>query len=85
MYRTLLYYCSLLQCVGLGCDRADGRICSSIYRDQPTVIVCVSYWTRSTLVFEKVAKDDIGGALENLENCREVFERYPGLCRFTMG
>lgn len=39
---------------------------------------------RSSLVFEKIAGKDIRGALENLENCGEVLQRYPGLCRFTM-
>lgn len=39
----------------------------------------------STLVFEKAAMKDIRGALEKLEHCGEVLERYPGLCRFTMG
>lgn len=40
---------------------------------------------RSTLVFEKIAGKDIEGALEKLENCTDVLEQYPGLCRFTMG
>ena len=38
-----------------------------------------------TLVFEKVARRDITGALDKLGHCGEVLERYPGLCRFTMG
>lgn len=38
----------------------------------------------STLVFEKIAEKDIRGALEKLENCGDVLQRYPGLCRFTM-
>ncbi|CAM9640330.1 unnamed protein product [Laminaria digitata] len=39
----------------------------------------------TTLVFERLATKDICGALGNLEVCGEVFQRYPGLCRFTMG
>ena len=38
----------------------------------------------SSLIFEKIAGKDIGGALENLEKCGEVLQRYPGLCRFIM-
>lgn len=43
------------------------------------------YHFGSTLVFEKVAKRDYCGALDNLETCGAVYERYPGMCRFTMG
>ena len=25
------------------------------------------------------------GALEKLQNCSEMLQRYPGVCRFTMG
>ncbi|CAM9379178.1 unnamed protein product, partial [Ectocarpus fasciculatus] len=38
-----------------------------------------------TLVFEKGAKGDLSAALERIGRCVEVFERYPGLCRGTMG
>ncbi|CAM9290873.1 unnamed protein product [Laminaria digitata] len=38
-----------------------------------------------TLVFEKAARKDVMGALEKLTHCGDVLERYPGLCRFTMG
>ncbi|CAM9441637.1 unnamed protein product, partial [Laminaria digitata] len=38
----------------------------------------------STLVVERLATKDICGALGNLEVCGEVFQRYPGLCRFTI-
>lgn len=37
------------------------------------------------LAVEKVIKGDTNGALERLGRCVEVFERYPGMLRFTMG
>ncbi|CAN0100861.1 unnamed protein product, partial [Ectocarpus sp. 12 AP-2014] len=37
------------------------------------------------LVFEKAAKHDLDATLERIGRCIEVFERYPGLCRGTMG
>lgn len=37
------------------------------------------------LLFENVAKGDVPGALERVRRCIEVFQRYPGLCRFKLG
>ncbi|CBN75400.1 hypothetical protein Esi_0093_0019 [Ectocarpus siliculosus] len=37
------------------------------------------------LVFEKAATLDLDATLERVGRCIEVFERYPGLCRGTMG
>eukprot|EP00904_Undaria_pinnatifida_P005091 jgi/Undpi1/1711/HiC_scaffold_11.g05101.m1 len=39
----------------------------------------------NTLALDKILKNDCRGVLENLERCGAVFERYPGICRFTMG
>ncbi|CAM9219819.1 unnamed protein product [Ectocarpus sp. 4 AP-2014] len=38
-----------------------------------------------TLVFEKAAKGDFSGAVERIDRCVEVFEGFPGVCRFFMG
>ncbi|CAB1103083.1 unnamed protein product [Ectocarpus sp. CCAP 1310/34] len=38
-----------------------------------------------TLVFEKAAKGDFSGAVERIDRCVEVFETFPGVCRFFMG
>ncbi|CBJ28453.1 hypothetical protein Esi_0106_0024 [Ectocarpus siliculosus] len=38
-----------------------------------------------TLVFEKAAKGDFTGAVERIDRCVEVFEGFPGVCRFFMG
>ncbi|CAN0403650.1 unnamed protein product, partial [Ectocarpus sp. 12 AP-2014] len=35
-----------------------------------------------TLIFEKVAKGDFSGAVERIDRCVEVFEGFPGVCRF---
>ncbi|CAM9219739.1 unnamed protein product [Ectocarpus sp. 4 AP-2014] len=35
-----------------------------------------------TLVFEKVAKADFNGAVERIGRCVDVFETFPGVCRF---
>ncbi|CAM9352314.1 unnamed protein product [Ectocarpus sp. 8 AP-2014] len=35
-----------------------------------------------TLVFEKVAKGDFNGAVERIGRCVDVFETFPGVCRF---
>lgn len=37
------------------------------------------------LFFAKAAKGDFLGTLERIGRCVEVFERFPGLCRFQMG
>ncbi|CAM9529251.1 unnamed protein product, partial [Ectocarpus sp. 12 AP-2014] len=37
------------------------------------------------LIFTKAAKGDLHATLEKLGLCVEVFERYPGLCRSTVG
>ncbi|CAN0122963.1 unnamed protein product [Ectocarpus sp. 6 AP-2014] len=37
------------------------------------------------LVFTKAAKGDVHATLEKIGRCVEVFERYPGVCRDTMG
>eukprot|EP00752_Nemacystus_decipiens_P005060 g4594.t1 len=37
------------------------------------------------LLFERVAKGDAPGALERAARIVEVFERYPGVCRFKLG
>eukprot|EP00752_Nemacystus_decipiens_P005054 g4589.t1 len=38
-----------------------------------------------SLFFDKAAKGDLDGSLERIGRCIEVFERYPGICRLTMG
>ncbi|CAM9615713.1 unnamed protein product [Ectocarpus fasciculatus] len=54
--------------------------------DRPTIRGGVgSLLINLTLVFEKGAKGDLSAALERIGRCVEVFERYPGLCRGTMG
>eukprot|EP00903_Cladosiphon_okamuranus_P015990 g14768.t1 len=37
------------------------------------------------LFLQKTAVGDLVGALERIRPCVEVFERFPGLCRFTVG
>ncbi|CAN0123421.1 unnamed protein product [Ectocarpus sp. 6 AP-2014] len=37
-----------------------------------------------TLAFQRAAKGDAGGALERLGHCVEVFELYPGVCRYVI-
>ncbi|CAM9403759.1 unnamed protein product, partial [Ectocarpus sp. 8 AP-2014] len=37
-----------------------------------------------TLAFQRAAKGDAGGALESLGHCVEVFELYPGVCRYVI-
>ncbi|CAM9651184.1 unnamed protein product, partial [Ectocarpus sp. 4 AP-2014] len=37
-----------------------------------------------TLAFQKAVNADAGGALERFGHCVEVFERYPGLCRYRI-
>ncbi|CAM9689325.1 unnamed protein product [Ectocarpus sp. 6 AP-2014] len=37
------------------------------------------------LIFTKAAKGDLYATLEKIGLCVEVFERYPGLCRSTVG
>ncbi|CAM9840360.1 unnamed protein product [Ectocarpus fasciculatus] len=38
-----------------------------------------------TLVFDKAAKGDLSGAVERIGRCVEVYEGFPGVCRFFMG
>ncbi|CAM9805789.1 unnamed protein product [Ectocarpus sp. 12 AP-2014] len=37
-----------------------------------------------TLAFQRAVNGDAGGALERFGHCVEVFERYPGLCRYRI-
>eukprot|EP00752_Nemacystus_decipiens_P002319 g2192.t2 len=54
--------------------------------DRPSIRVGVGGLAiNAALACEKVVKGDPDGALERLGRCVEVFERYPGLLRFTMG
>ncbi|CAM9602925.1 unnamed protein product [Ectocarpus sp. 12 AP-2014] len=44
-----------------------------------------SLFINMALVFEKGVKGDLQASMERLRRCVEVYERYPGLCRGTIG
>ncbi|CAM9752876.1 unnamed protein product [Ectocarpus fasciculatus] len=54
--------------------------------DRPSVRGGIgSLLINTSLIFSKAAKGDLHAALEKMSLCLEVFEKYPGLCRSTVG